>query len=386
LCIVLCTATQPLLDKVEPNQRSLTIAPEQHIISDEKALAEKLKRVHTFDMRKAGGWSEDEVAKLVLTELREKNSVLVIVNTRRSALSLYKKIAPLDIAETFHLSTKMCPSHRLFVLDKIKMKLKENFPVICISTQLIEAGIDIDFGAVIRYLAGLDSIAQAAGRCNRNGERETGNVLIINPKDENLDKLKDIQDGANNTQRILDEIKNKPDIDIISIENMERYYQYYFYQKKDDMCYQVKKDSPVGRNDNLFNILSINQLSIEEYRRINGNNPSNVFNQSFQTAASAFRVIDTPTTGVIVPYMLEGKEIIALLCSSFKIEKEYNLLKKAQRYSVNLYLSEFTEMINKQAIREVQENSGIFYMDDQFYSDKFGWSSEIVNDMETLID
>ena len=384
--IVLCTATQPLLDKVEPAQRSLTIAPEQHIISDEKALAEKLKRVQTIDRRKAGGWNEDEVANLIKQESEKNNSILVIVNTRKSALSLYKKISSLDIAKTFHLSTNMCPSHRLSVLAEIKMRLKEYLPVICISTQLIEAGIDIDFGMVIRYLAGLDSIAQAAGRCNRNGERGIGRVFIINSENENLDKLSDIQDGANNTQRILDEIKNKPDIDIISIENMERYYQYYFYQKKDDMCYPVKKDSPVGREDNLFNILSVNQLSVDEYRRINGNNPSIVFNQSFQTAAYAFRAIDTSTIGVIVPYKSEGKEIIISLCSSDEIEKEYKLLKKAQRYSINLYKSEFNEMVNKQAVHEVQKNSGIYYLDDQYYSDQFGWSNKIVNDMEILID
>ncbi len=143
----------------------------------------------------------------------------------------------------------------------------------------------------------------------------------------------------------------------------KKVYEEWLYQKKDDMCYPVKKDSPVGREDNLFNILSVNQLSVDEYRRINGNNPSIVFNQSFQTAAYAFRAIDTSTIGVIVPYKSEGKEIIISICSSDEIEKEYKLLKKAQRYSINLYKSEFNEMVNKQAVHEVQKNSGIYYLD-----------------------
>src|SRR5690606_33961785 len=100
--------------------------------------------------------------------------------------------------------TSMCPAHRLNELGVIKDKLAQKEPVICVSTQLIEAGVDIDFGAVIRYLAGLDSIAQAAGRCNRHGHREgLGNVWVVNPKEESLDKLKAIAIGAETAQRVL---------------------------------------------------------------------------------------------------------------------------------------------------------------------------------------
>jgi len=90
----------------------------------------------------------------------------------------------------------MCPAHRMNVIDAIKICLDpaNPKPVICVSTQLIEAGVDIDFGCVIRYLAGLDSIAQAAGRCNRNGLRmKPGRVLVVNPSQENLERLPDIR-------------------------------------------------------------------------------------------------------------------------------------------------------------------------------------------------
>lgn len=105
----------------------------------------------------------------------------------------------------YHLSTNMCPAHRKEILSQIRKLLVDECPVLCVSTQLIEAGVDVDFGAVIRYTAGLDSIAQAAGRCNRNGRRETGRVHVVNPAVESVDMLKDIQCGKNVTERLLDD-------------------------------------------------------------------------------------------------------------------------------------------------------------------------------------
>mgnify|MGYP001200025341 CR=1 FL=1 len=84
--------------------------------------------------------------------------------------------------------------------------------VICVSTQLIEAGVNISFGCVVRSLAGLDSIAQAAGRCNRHGERECSDVYIVNVEEENVSKLVDIKEGQECTKRVLDEFKENPHI------------------------------------------------------------------------------------------------------------------------------------------------------------------------------
>jgi len=172
--VVLCTATQPPFDNLENTYRELKITPEQHIIQNEPELFKQLKRVEVHDERKPSGLTNAEIADLVECALQEKGSVLIVVNTRASAQALYKEIKGRQLcAATYHLSTNMCPAHRMDVLEnKIKPKLKANEPVICVSTQLIEAGVDIDFGAVIRALAGLDSIAQSAGRCNRHGMRE----------------------------------------------------------------------------------------------------------------------------------------------------------------------------------------------------------------------
>jgi CRISPR-associated endonuclease/helicase Cas3 len=120
--------------------------------------------------------------------------VLAVVNTKAAARVLYD-LCRQEVVTVFHLSTNMCPSHRLKIIDEIKERLKNPEPMVCISTQLIEAGVDIDFGSVVRYLAGLDSIAQAAGRCNRNGRRSSGRVIIVNPSHESLDKLREIRIG-----------------------------------------------------------------------------------------------------------------------------------------------------------------------------------------------
>ena len=387
--VVLCTATQPLLDRVEPVQRSLEITPDQQIIPNTKELFKILKRVNVSDDRRVSGWSEEETIRLIERELRQSGSVLVIVNTRRSARVLYEKIDKQQIADTYHLSTNMCPAHRIEVLDSVKEGLVKRKPVICISTQLIEAGVDIDFGSVIRYLAGLDSITQAAGRCNRNGMRKSGNVWIINPKEEKIERLKDIKIGIRVTERILDEFNDSPERfenDRLGLIAMEKYYQYYFFQRKDEMSFNVGKQSILGRDDDIFNLLSLNSISVDEYKRINNMYPSIPFKQSFQTASRLFHVIDSNTRGVIVPFKKEGKELINDLCSILEFEKQYKLLRKAQRYSVNLFVdSELKRMVENQAIREVQEGTGVYYLDSRYYHKDFGWSEVPVNNMEIQI-
>jgi CRISPR-associated endonuclease/helicase Cas3 len=347
------------------------------------------RQVEVFDRRKVGGWTDREVAGLAEQELNETGSVLIVVNTKKAAVNLFQKLKNHPKDEVFHLSTNMCPVHRMKVLDSIKKCLPDEKLVICISTQLIEAGVDIDFGSVIRYLAGLDSIAQAAGRCNRNGARpKPGRVFIVNPKEENLDKLKDIKIGRDKAERVLDEFRDDPtqfDGDILGLKAMERYYHYYFYDRKEEMCYKICSNSVVGRSDNLFDLLSINPLSVNEYQRINASSPRVLLRQSFMTAAKAFQAIDSPTRGVIVPYMTEGERIINELRASINLEKQYKLLKEAQRYSVNVYHYALDKLAKQQIIREVQKGTGVFYLDKQYYSDTYGMSESPVNEMEILI-
>lgn len=386
--VILCTATQPLLNSEILGKRALAIGPEQQMIPDVKKSFVALKRVELFDRCKIGGWTNEEIAGLVEEELDATGSVLVIVNTKKSAAALFQQIHDNPKAKVYHLSTNMCPAHRLQYFEEIKDCLTKEQPIICVSTQLIEAGVDIDFGSVIRYLAGLDSIAQAAGRCNRNGARpQRGRVFVVNPKEENLDKLKDIKIGREKTERILEEFKTNStqfEEDILGLKSMERYYQYYFYERKEDMGYTVSPNSEAGRSDNLFNLLAKNLKSIAEYHRVNSAAPGIFLCQSFMTAAKIFQAIDSRTQGVIVPYGEQGKQIINELCAIKDLQTQYRLLKMAQRYSVNVYCNQLDQLIRQKIIYEVQEGAGIFYLDKQYYSKEYGMSASKVNEMETL--
>ncbi len=387
--VVLCTATQPPLDTLPNMYRSLKISQEQKIIQDDAALFLQLKRVEVHDARKPGGLTNADIADLAERALQEKGSVLIVVNTRPSALALYQEIKVRNLgAEVYHLSTNMCPAHRMAVLDRhIKRKLKAKEPVICVSTQLIEAGVDIDFGAVIRSLAGLDSIAQAAGRCNRHGEREDGgNVWVVNPQEENLDRLEYIKSGREHAQRILDDFKDAPqsfDGDQIGLDAIRRYYEVYFLAHQKELDYPVNKKSLFEREDHLFNALSENKLARDSHQATQHSKPDMLLAQSFRTANAEFRVIDSPTRGVIVP-IGKGRRIITELCGAFGLEKKGKLLKQAQRYSVNLFDHKLNDLLKIGAIQEVQD-AGIYYLNEQYYSKEFGWSDEPVNDMETLI-
>lgn len=385
--VVLSTATQPLLNEIKSVERSLPIMPENKIISYEKELFSSLQRTRILDERKPGGWDVNEITRLALDELDSSRSVLIVVNTKRSALQLFQKLSEQKPDLVFHLSTNMCPAHRLDVLSEIRQRLENKIPVICVSTQLIEAGVDIDFGSVIRYLAGLDSIAQAAGRCNRNGIRTTGNVWIVNPADENLDRLVDIRVGAEKTNRMLDDFKADPQRfsnSRLSPELMEEYYRHYFYEREDVMTYPVSEQSVIGRHDDIFNLLSTNSISTDNWKKKGLVGKILPFKQSFQSASRAFRVIDTVSKGVVVPYKTRGKEIIAGLCGEWYGNSQFYWLRQAQRYSINTFENAFMQLARSGGVREVKPESGIFYLDEQYYNEKYGLCEEPGNELSLL--
>ena len=262
-------------------------------------------------------------------------------------------------------------------------------PTLCVSTQLIEAGVDIDFGSVIRYMAGLDSIAQAAGRCNRNGRAERGFVYVVNPRseDENLRHLPDILIGRDKAERVLYDYDTAPQEyghDCIGPEAMTWYYENYFYDRAKDMSYAVPRNT-LGRDDTLLNLLSNNTLAVSDYTRTHGRAPERFLRQSFMTAARTFKAIDAPTRGVIVPHGEEGKALIADLCAAYLPDKEFDLLRRAQQYSVNVLPYQLDALIKAKAVREVRENTGILYLaDGRYYNEAFGLSDSPEGLMEEL--
>ena len=170
--VLLCTATQPGLDV--PSQ---PLIPPDYV----KEVGSKLKRTRLKNLV-ATPLTYEGAAEQLVERMNEYGSVLAVTNTRAAARELYKLVSirlddkPLKI----HLSTSMCPQHRLDTLREMKTALEQNMPVFCVSTMLIEAGINISFPCVIRSLAGLPNIMQAAGRCNRHMELGIagGNVVI----------------------------------------------------------------------------------------------------------------------------------------------------------------------------------------------------------------
>lgn len=170
--VVLCTATQPALEKEKGFNNGFENVREIAPVTapSGNTLFEELKRT----LIKPVGVKTDDA---LVEELTVREQVLVIVNNRRHARSLYEKIQHLDGAT--HLTTLMCAKHRSQVLEKVRADLKDGKPCRLISTSLIEAGVDVDFPCVMRAEAGLDSIAQAAGRCNREGKRPLGESEVF---------------------------------------------------------------------------------------------------------------------------------------------------------------------------------------------------------------
>lgn len=381
--VVLCTATQPLLNKVDENKGRISFDKTNEIMPDIVTLFSDLKRVEIENKIKPEGWGSNEIASLAIEQTNESGNCLVIVNTKKNAQAVYEACSELVDYSVYHLSTSMCPAHRMNKLSEIRQRLGKE-PLICVSTQLIEAGVDVDFGSVIRFVAGLDSIAQAAGRCNRNGLREIGKVFVINPTEETIDSLIDIKAGKEVSARILRELKQADSgipNEVINPATMDRYFQYYFYNRASEMTYPVD----VGRDDNLLELLSTNRISTGEYFRLNNKQPDIYFRQSFKKAAEAFKAIDAPTQGIVVPYSENGKKIIADLFSQSAVKQQSVLLKKAQRYTVNVFPNLIKKLKDEGALREVPEIEVLVLSDPRYYHSEFGLSTEIIKEYDPLI-
>ena len=239
----------------------------------------------------------------------------------------------------------------------------------------------------LRALAGLDSIQQAAGRCNRHGRNALGDVFVLELAGENLNRLPDIRIGKEITQRILGEFRASPadfDNDLLSPKTMDRYYFYYFYQRQGEMNYPIDAKSPAGRHDSLSRLLSTNDLSVEAYKRQYKQAPPILLRQSFQIAAESFKVIEQSGRGVIVPYGVEGKELIADLCALEPWDNPRELLARAQQYSVGCFPHVLDALARRGALHRIREDIEIFFVGESSYSDEVGLLDEPSGSMGTL--
>lgn len=367
--MVLCTATQPALDFVE---NKLSIDTDAEMIEQLDSVIDQFKRVAIVDLATNESFTNERLSSFVKEKWEKTESVLVVLNTKAVVKDLYEKLKDDEVTGTvYHLSTSMCAAHRNRILAEIREKLKLKEKVVCVSTQLIEAGVDISFSCVIRSLGGLDSIAQAAGRCNRHGEMGIKPIYIIDHAEENLDHLKEIRKGKEEAKKILIDLKrdsNSYGGNILSKQAMDRYFQSFYSGFSSDLDYFIPKLRKnmtellmVARRENSDRYAYINKYKREvELFILN----------SYGTAAKAFHVIDQVTTSVIVPYG-EGENIIAELNGNQSIENLGRLLRNAQQFTINLQSQEKQLLVQNNGLVSLLEGR-VLALTEGAYNKEYG--------------
>lgn len=374
--VLLCTATQPLLGNLpHPARGQLPLTKDNEIVPNVSSLFGDLHRV-TFRNHCGSAMNTAAIAALAREEVCLSGSCLVITNTKGWAERVFRTCSVNGGPPVFYLSTHLCPAHRLDILRRVRKRLEHKLPVICVSTQLIECGVDVSFGAVIRFAAGLDSILQAAGRCNRNGERRRGIVHIVTVEDgtEHLDLLPDIAIGRRAFFRLLHEVAPGAPVSDLTLDCpdlVHRYFTYYFHEQADKMVYPLQGDA------SLLHILGLNS------RNPGFTEGTSLLQQSFAYAASQFQSIDAPTRGLIVPYK-RGKDIIAELASASGLHRRRELLRKAQRYTVNIYQHTYRRLERSNALLVLRE-SDVVSLREGWYDNVAGVCVEPTGAMEVQI-
>lgn len=367
--IVLCTATQPVFDKVT---RPLHFVEYPELVDHRNAIQDEFKRVHVVNACIPEGFDLNEFTEFIMNCKEKHQSVLVIVNTKSEAASLYKLCVELneyadEQSLIYHLTTSMCPEHRNDILAELKGKLSncDGKGILCIATNLVECGVDMSFHCVIRSLAGLDSIIQAAGRCNRNKEIDDGYVYLVKSKTENITSLPMLKKGQTVIQKILLELDKQNDYldELFHTEVIEKYYDAYFFDHKDEMDYLIKK-----HNTNQIELWTGREASILEAMKTDHHSMPRI-HSALKTAGENFELIE-PSIGMIVPYG-EGKKLIEDLNSSIEANEKYDLLKKAQRFTIQMYERKYKELVAR-GIVSIIEFCGIAVLKEGFYNNAIG--------------
>lgn len=305
--VLLCTATQPVLydlfRRFCPGQRIVELCPE---------VAENFRHFRRVTYRDGGKVSDEALAE----ELRQEKQVLCIVNTRKAAQTLYTLLPE---EGRFHLSTLLCPAHRKEVLATIRQRLEAGLPCRVVSTSLIEAGVDVDFPAVYREIAGLDSIAQAAGRCNREGKRDAEASTVTYFQSEHaapvLQRI--------NIQAAAEALKKGGDPG--NPETMNRYF--------------TSLRSLIGEQMDKSGVLKTLREQI----------------LPFKTVSEAFHLIEEETFTVYIP-LGEGEPVCRPLLEGRANREDY---RRAGQYSVSIYRQHFLGLLNAGDIRPLSADSAI---------------------------
>lgn len=330
---VLSTATQPAFS---PRPKFSGLADVYELMDDPDALYTDLKRVGTelpADFETPQAW------ETIATQLQRYESVLCIVNSRADCRELHRLMPK----GTIHLSALMCGQHRSQVIADIKQRLRDGLPTRVISTQLVEAGVDMDFPVVYRALAGLDAVAQAAGRCNREGTLPgLGKVVVfVPPKPATPGLLRKAQQSGQEVMRLTIG-------DPLTRERFEAYFRSYYASLN-----SLDKADIVGLLD-MHNRAGARQAEF-----------------NFRTAADRFRLIDEEGQSAVIVRYGESPSLIAALESGAAMEthQRRGILRKLQRYVVNIREAENKKLLASHDVREafpgvyVQASDTLYHRD-----------------------
>lgn len=340
---VISTATQPAFAERKGFKGLRNIREIMGTDQEVKKLYESLKRntvEFPADTNTPSSWEE------IAQELNQYDQVLCVVSDRKSC----RKLHQLMPEGTIHLSGLMCGQHRSQVIEKIKMKLGKEEPVRVISTQLVEAGVDFDFPVVYRALAGLDSVIQAAGRCNREAIMDTGKVIVFVPP--RPAPVGILRKAAESAAGIV-----SSGTDPLAYNVFERYFTELYWKVKPLDKYDIGELLDPQKNE-------AGECSIY-----------------FRTAAAKFKIIDDSQIKTIFVRYGQGNELIDALKSK---GPDRRLLRQLQRYTVNVYNDSFFQMLNRGALEEVYPDMYALVSDSD-YSDQIGLKIDIEFEPESYI-
>lgn len=386
--IVLSSATQPCFDDLRWPLH-LSSAPDMVHLSQEQALV--FKRSEIVDCTSPGGMSVEECAAFCAEQMDHHPSLLLVCNTKEEARVLYGKLREEGKEngwDTYHLSTSMCQRHRMDRMNDLQEELaliqmeyragNQEHKLICVSTQLIEAGVDLSFSCVVRVLAGLDNLAQAAGRCNRSNEYgQDGKVYLVNLKNENLRMLHEIVNAQNSTRRVLELMKRSGDASYIDEEATRKFYRYLYEETKQEIRYPIKD---WGETIYLADLLANVNGSAKSDRR-------SLLRQPFKTIGSRFKVFDENTVDVLAPYG-KGKELSERLLEmkhvAYRLDECGDILREAKPYMISLYEWQRKKLDEEGLILQGCEGR-VLILHEQAYHDEYGLISETAQTVERYL-
>lgn len=362
--IILCSATQPCFEKtMYPLVKSV-----KDLIMLTKEQETVFKRVR---LEYKGEMDCEELADFAADILEENNSLLLVCNTKNEAAVMFNLLcSKLKDVKAFHISAGMCTAHRKETIKEMQEALEnKQQKVLCVSTQVIEAGVDVSFARVVRLLAGMDNIVQATGRENRNREFDgLAPGYIVRLKGEVLKGLSEIEAAKNAAANLLVKYKNSPKIydnDLMSEKAINEYYEC-LYGNVNDGYHDFYIESV---RDSILNLMSCNENvdsgKIPEYNKY-------FMHQALKTAGGLFTVFDESSIDIIVPYD-RGTEIIQKI---FAVgDKDYGKLKavlnEAKLYTVSLFKYQKIKLEEQGALIFVP-SAGVYILQDGYYDELTG--------------